>query len=850
MADETPAHVVGVNIEDEMRSSYVDYAMSVIIGRALPDVRDGMKPVHRRVSFTMYESKNFHNAAYKKSARIVGDVMGKYHPHGDSAIYDTIVRMAQDFSMRYLLVDGQGNFGSVDGDSAAAMRYTEIRMTRIAEEMLADIEKDTVDMVPNYDGSESEPVVLPARFPNLLVNGSSGIAVGMSTNIPPHNLGEVVDATIALIRHPDMTVDDLMEIVPGPDFPTGGFIQGTAGIRAAYATGRGSVRMQARAVIEGEKKGERTAIVVTEIPYLVNKARLLERIAELHKDRRVEGIHDMRDESDRDGMRIVIELKKDADPQVVLNQLYASTPLRTSFGVIMLAIVRGQPVLLTLREALLEFVAHRKDVVTRRCIYELRKAEEREHVLLGYQIAIDHLDEVIALIRASRNPEEARSGLMTRFGMSEIQARAVLDLRLERLTRMERDKILDELAEIRRTIAHLKEILASEALLMDVIVEELKEIRDKYGDKRRSEITHDVEDLSIEDLIQEEDMVVTLSAQGFVKRTPVALYRSQRRGGKGKIGMVTREEDFVTDMFVASTHTYVLFFTNKGRVFRVRVFDIPQGSRQSKGRAVVNLLNLGGDETVKAILPGKDFDAGRSLVFASRKGLAKRTEIALFQNVRASGIIAIKLDADDDLIAVREASDDSQILLFSRRGKSIRFAIDDVRSIGRDTRGVRGMALKGGDTVVGMEVLVQGSMVLAVTERGYGKRTPAEEYRLQRRGGSGILAMRANAKVGYVVGMRAVRPDDELILTSNRGTTIRVRVADISLIGRVTQGVRVMNVDGEERLVAMDVVVERDDNGHEADLFAPADASGAEATGSDDADAPAAPATPAGDDED
>jgi DNA gyrase subunit A len=693
------------------------------------------------------------------------------------------------------------------------MRYTEVRMTRLAEELLADIEKETVEMAPNYDGSLEEPNVLPARVPNLLVNGSAGIAVGMSTNIPPHNLGEVIDATVALIRNPEITIPELMQSLPGPDFPTGGFICGITGIRQAYETGRGVVRMQARAEIEGDKKGERTAIVITEIPYQVNKAKLLERIAELHRDKRVEGIHDMRDESDRDGMRVVVELKRDAEPQVVLNQLYAMTPLQTTFNVIMLAIVRGRPVLLNLKEALAEFIGHRKDVVTRRCLFELRKAQEREHVLLGYQIAIDNLDAVIALIRASKNPDEACSGLMAKFGMTEIQAKAVLDLRLERLTRMERDKILEELASIRKQIKRLQKILGSEAVLMDLIVDELNEIKEKYNDKRRTEINPDEVDLSLEDLIQEEDVVVTCSAQGFIKRTPVAEYRSQRRGGKGKAGMKTRDEDFVTDMFVASTHTYVLFFTSKGRVFRVRVYDIPQGSRQSKGRAMVNLLNLAGDETVKAILPVKSFESPESLVFCTKKGIVKRSEVVLYKNIRSTGINAIKLDPDDDLIAVRLASPSDKVLLFSRQGKSILFQASDARAIGRDTRGVRGMGLKGGDAVIGMEVLREDGAILAVTERGYGKRTPVSEYRLQKRGGSGILAMRANSKVGFVVGMRAVRNDDELILTSTKGTTIRIRASDVSLIGRVTQGVRVMNVEGDEKLVAVDVVMEKEEPG-------------------------------------
>lgn len=812
MSDGIGPNVVPVNIEDQMCSSYVDYAMSVIIGRALPDARDGFKPVHRRVLFTMHETKNFHNSPYKKSARIVGDVMGKYHPHGDAAIYDTMVRMAQDFSMRYMLVDGQGNFGSVDGDSPAAMRYTEVRMQRLAEEMLADIEKETVDMVPNYDGSLKEPAVLPSRIPNLLINGSSGIAVGMSTNIPPHNLGEIIDGTIALIKDPDLEVSDLMEYIPAPDFPTGGFILGTRGVREAYETGRGTIKMQARAEVKGDRKGEKPMIVVTEIPYLVNKARLIERIAELHKEKRIDGISDLRDESDREGMRIVIELKRDADPQVVLNQLYAMTPMQSTFGVIMLAISAGRPRLLTLKDALVEFINHRKDVVTRRCLFELRKAQEREHILFGYKIAIDHLDEIIETIRRSSNPEEARTSLMDKFGLTEIQARAVLDLRLERLTRMERDKILLELEEIRRRIERLREILGSEAVLMDVIAGELQEIREQYVDKRRSEITEDYGEINMEDLIPEEDMVVTVSAQGFIKRTPVVQYRSQRRGGKGSRGMGTREEDFVKDMFVASTHTYVFFFTDKGRAFRIRVFQIPAGTRTAKGRALVNLLNLAADERVAAILPVDDFETPSSFVFATKKGIVKRTDLPLFKNIRRTGLIAIKLDDDDDLIQVRLATESDQVLLFSAEGKSILFKIDDLRSIGRDTRGVRGMSVKGADYVIGMEVLQPGSEILAVTERGYGKRTPVEEYRLQRRGGTGILAMKASRKVGFVIGMRAVTPDQEVILTTDTGTIIRTRVSDIRLIGRVTQGVKIMDLGPEDKLVAIDLVMESEDD--------------------------------------
>lgn len=814
MADRTANHITPINIEDEMRSSYMDYAMSVIIGRALPDARDGLKPVHRRVLYTMHETHSSHAAAYKKSARIVGDVMGKYHPHGDSAIYDTIVRMAQEFSLRYMLVDGQGNFGSVDGDAPAAMRYTEIRMQRLAEEMLADIEKETVSMVPNYDGSLKEPVVLPARVPNLLINGSAGIAVGMSTNIPPHCLGEVVDGTIALIKNPDITLDQLMEIIPGPDFPTGGFILGQTGIRSAYETGRGSLKMKGRATIEERDKGDRTSIIITEIPYQVNKARLLERIAELHKDKKVEGISDLRDESDRQGMRIVIEMKRDGDPHVTLNQLYAMTPLKTSFSMIMLAIVKGQPKLLTLKDALFQFVEHRKDVVTRRTLFELRKAQEREHLLLGFQIAIDNLDAVIALIRKSKDPEEARGGLCSKFGLSLIQAKAILEMRLERLTRMEQDKILNELKEIRKLIAKFEKILGSEKVLMRVIEKELVTLRDQYLDDRRSEITEDEDDLSLEDLIPEEDMVVTASQQGFIKRTPVAVYQSQNRAGKGKAGMKMRDEDHVTKMFVASTHTWVLFFTNKGRVFRVRVYNIPQGSRQSKGRAIVNLLQLAGDEAVEAILSVNDFEADQYLVFATRKGLVKRTDLSLYKNIRSNGIAAIKLDPGDELITVRLSGPEDHILLFSQEGKSIRFHVGDARPIGRVTRGVRGMRLKGKDRVVGMEIVQQDSKinVLAVTERGYGKRTPEDAYRVQRRAGTGVLAMRTTKRVGLVLAMRGVLPSDELLMTSNKGTTIRLRASEIRVIGRVTQGVRLMNMARDEQVVAVDVLAEPEED--------------------------------------
>jgi len=645
------------------------------------------------------------------------------------------------------------------------------------------------------------------------VNGSAGIAVGMSTNIPPHNLSEVIDGSIALIKNPDITIDELMDIIPGPDFPTGGFITGRSGIKSAYETGRGSLKMKARATIEEGGKKDRTAIIITEIPYQVNKARLLERIAELHKLKRIEGISDLRDESDRDGMRIVIEMKRDGDPHVTLNQLYAMTPLRSSFSIIMLAIVKGRPKLLTLKDALFHFVEHRKDVVTRRTMFELRKAREREHLLLGFQIAIDNLDAVIALIRAAKDPEEARTGLCDKFGLSLIQAKAILEMRLERLTRMERDKILNELEEIEKLIGRLNKILGSEKVLMDVITKELIALREQYRDERRTEITDDEGDLSLEDLIPEEDMVVTASQQGFIKRTPVAVYRSQNRAGKGKAGMKVRDEDHVTKMFVASTHTWVLFFTNKGRVFRVRVYNIPQGSRQSKGRAIVNLLQLAGDETVEAILSVNDFEEGQHLVFSTRKGLVKRTDLSLYKNIRSNGIAAIKLDPGDDLISVRLAGPEDHIILFSREGKSIRFSVDDARPIGRVTRGVRGMRLKGKDELVGMAIVGPDSNIniLAVTERGYGKRTPQSAYRVQRRAGTGVLAMRTTKRVGLVLAMRSVLPSDELLMTSNKGTTIRIRASEIRVIGRVTQGVRLMHLAKDEQVVAVDVLAEPED---------------------------------------
>ncbi len=722
---------IPVYIEDEMRQSYMDYAMSVIIGRALPDVRDGLKPVHRRVLYAMYDMGNTWNTAYKKSARVAGDVIGKYHPHGEMAVYDTIVRLAQDFSMRYPLVDGQGNFGSIDGDPPAAMRYTEIRMSRLADEMLADLEKETVDFVPNYDDSLREPTVLPSRIPNLLVNGASGIAVGMATNIPPHNLGEVIDGLIEMVARPEITIKELMEYIPGPDFPTGGFIHGKAGIVQAYEEGRGIVQMRGKVFTETVKRTGREQIIVSEIPFMVNKTRLIEQIAELVNEKRIEGISDLRDESDREGMRIVIELKRDAVAEVIINQLYKHTALQESFGVNMLAIVEGRPRVLTLKQALKAFLDHRKEVVTRRTAYDLRKAEERLHILEGLKIALDHLDAVIALIRAAREPKAAKEGLMQNFALSEVQAQAILDMRLQRLTGLERDKILEEHKQTLELIAKLRTILADEKEIYRIIVEELQEIKKNYGDARRTEIIDRTEEISIEDLIVEEDMVVTISHEGYIKRNPAALYRAQRRGGKGKIGTTTREEDFVEYLFVASTHSYILFFTTVGKVYWIKVHELPQAGRAARGRPIVNLLNLEQGERVSAFLPVKEFQEGRYVVFATKRGLIKKTELMAYANPRASGIRAIAIEANDEVISVRLTDGNQEIILTTSEGQSIRFKESHVRATGRDTYGVVGMSLEQDDSVVNMEISSLGADILTASEKGYGKRTPMNEYRLQ-----------------------------------------------------------------------------------------------------------------------
>lgn len=810
--ESTPRHnKIPVNIEDEMRQSYMDYAMSVIIRRALPDVRDGLKPVHRRILYAMYDLGNEWNRAYKKSARVVGDVIGKYHPHGDSAVYDAIVRMAQDFSMRYPLIDGQGNFGSVDGDSAAAMRYTEIRMARIASELLADLDKETVEFAPNYDETLKEPRVMPAKIPNLLVNGSSGIAVGMTTNIPPHNLNEVADATIALIERPEITVAELMQFVPGPDFPTAGFIHGRSAIREAYETGKGVLQCRARAHTEVDKKTGRTSIIVTEIPFQVNKARLLERIAELVNEKRIEGISDLRDESDRQGMRIVVDLKRDAVHEIVLNQLYKLTPMQESFGMIMLAIVENRPRLLSLKEMLQHFVSHRIEVVTRRTLFDLRKAEDRLHILEGLKIALDNLDAVIQLIRKSPNPATAKEGLITSFGLSELQAQAILDMRLQRLTGLERDKILEEHREVVALIARLRAILADEREVMKIIVGELREVKTMYGDTRRTAIVDEVGDISIEDMIADEDMAVTISHEGYIKRNPVSLYRAQRRGGKGKIGTTTREEDFVEHLFIASTHSHILFFTTIGKVYWIKVHEVPQAGRSARGKAIVNLLELRPDEKISAFLPVREFRENHFVLFATKQGVVKKTDLMAYANPRPSGIIAIGLDAGDEVIAVKLTDGKQEVILTTRDGQAIRFREEDVRSMGRGAGGVKGVTLEGNDEVVSLEILSPGTSVLTVAENGYGKRTDISEYRLQTRGGKGIITMKATDRTGRVIGVQQVTDEDNLMLVTSTGKIIRMRVADIRVIGRNTQGVRLIDIEEGERVVSLARLAEQEE---------------------------------------
>ncbi len=796
-----------IAIEDEMRSSYLDYAMSVIVGRALPDVRDGLKPVHRRILYGMNEMGLGHNRSYRKSAKIVGEIMGNYHPHGDSAIYDTLVRMAQDFNMRYPLVDGQGNYGSMDGDSPAAMRYTEARMTKLAEEMLADIDKETVDFGPNYDESRQEPLVLPTKVPNLLINGAGGIAVGYATNIPTHNIGEVIDGLLLLLESPDVTVAQLMKKIPGPDFPTAGFIYGMSGIKEAYETGRGLLALRAKVVVETDERTERERLIVTEIPYQVNKAKLIEKIAELIQEDRIKGISDLRDESsDREGVRVVIELKRNEIPLVVLNNLYKHTQLETTFGVIMLALVNNRPEVLNLKQILHHFLEHRREVVVRRTTYELRKAEERAHILEGLKIALDNLDAVIALIRRSQSPDEARTGLMRQFTLSEIQANAILDMRLQRLTQLERAKLVEEYQEVLKQIEYLKSVLASEGLVRSIIKDELTQLREDYRDDRRTQIVKEEAEISLEDLIAEEEVVVTISHAGYIKRNAASLYRAQRRGGKGKIGMGIKDEDFVETLLTASTHDTLLFFTDAGKVFWLKVHEIPEASRAAKGKALVNLLALAGSEKVTATLAVKDYPADRFVVMATKKGVIKKTELSAYSNPRQGGIIALGLEDGDRLIGVQVTDGQREILLGTKQGITIRFSESDVRPMGRTAYGVKGITLEEGNEVIGMETITPDSTtaILTVTEGGYGKRTPVGEYRVQGRGGKGIISVKTTERNGLAVGFLQVRDGDEIMLMAAQGKVLRCKVGDIREIGRNTQGVRILDLDGDDdRVVAV-----------------------------------------------
>ena len=797
--------VVPVNLSEVMSTSYIDYAMSVIVARALPDVRDGLKPVHRRILYAMQEAGMGSNKPYKKSARIVGEVLGKYHPHGDTSVYDAIVRMAQDFSIRYPLADGHGNFGSVDGDPAAAMRYTEVRMSKIAELMLQDIDKDTVDFVPNYDESLKEPSVLPAKFPQLLVNGSAGIAVGMATNIPPHNMREVIDGVLMLIDNPETTVDELMTVVKGPDFPTGGQILGLEGVRSAYRTGRGVVPMRAEAHIETMSSGK-AQIIVTELPYQVNKARLVEKIAELVRDKTIEGITALRDESDRSGMRIVMELRRDANANVILNQLYKHTQMQDSFGVIMLALVDGRPRVLNLKEVLHYYLAHQEDVITRRTKYELAKAEARAHILEGLTIALDHLDAVITTIRSSRTADIAKAALMDGFSLSDKQAQAILDLRLQRLTGLEREKIQEEYQEVLKTIDYLKSVLADESKIFGIIKDELTKVKEQFGDDRRTRITLDASDMAVEDLIAEEDVVLTLTHGGYVKRIPLDTYRNQKRGGRGVTGMGTKETDFVEHLLITTTHRTVLFFTNRGLVYRLKGYDIPESARQAKGTAIVNLLPLSGGETITAVIPVEAFREDRYLFMATRKGIVKKTVLKEFDTARKGGLIALTLDEDDDLIGVKATDGERQIVIGTRDGLAIAFEEGDVRVMGRQAHGVYGIRLSDMDEVVGMDTLRPEHQILTVTEEGYGKRTAVSEYRIQQRGGKGIINMKVTEKTGAVVGLKVVHPEQELMLITTGGIVIRTNVDEISVISRNTQGVKVIKTEEGDRVASLAVM--------------------------------------------
>lgn len=799
-----------VNIEDEMKNCYIDYAMSVIIGRALPDVRDGLKPVHRRILFAMSELGMTPDKPFRKSARIVGEVLGKYHPHGDSSVYDAMVRMAQDFSTRYMTIQGQGNFGSVDGDGAAAMRYTEARLGKIAMEMLRDINKDTVDFIPNFDGSEEEPEVLPARFPQLLVNGSSGIAVGMATNIPPHNLGEVIDGTVAFIDNPEITIEELMTHIKGPDFPTAGILLGKTGIKEAYRTGRGRVKIRSKVEIMENKRG-RKQIVVSEIPYMVNKAKLIEKIAELVKDKRVEGISDIRDESDlKKGINIVIDLKKDANETIILNQLYKHTQLQDTFGIIMLALVDGQPKVLNLKQVLYHYIEHQKEIIVRRTKFDLKKAEARAHILEGLRIALDHIDEVIALIRAAADGKEAKIQLVERFALTEIQAQAILDMRLQRLTGLEREKIENEYAELMKLIAELRAILADEQLVLNIIKEELTEIKRKYSDARRTSFDIDVEDFDVEDLIEEEEVVITMTHIGYVKRISTDTYRSQKRGGKGITALSTRDNDFVEHLFTTTTHHYLLFFTNKGKVLRLKGFEIPEAGRTAKGTAIVNLLQLEPDEKITTMIPIKEFTEDQFLVMATRYGIIKKTPLSEYDSSRKNGIIGINLRDDDELINVRIVHNTEDIVMGTQKGYAIRFKSEDARSMGRTSIGVRGIDLRAGDVVVGMDIVSDEDCVLCVSEKGYGKLTQGNEYRAQNRGGKGVQTYKVTNKTGELVGFCVLSPGGEIMMINNQGVVIKLEGDGISKVGRNTQGVRLMKLKENERIATISKVYKED----------------------------------------
>jgi len=805
------SEVLPINIEDEMKSSYLDYAMSVIIGRAIPDVRDGLKPAHRRILYAMLREGLLSSKKFSKCAGVVGEVLKKYHPHGDAAVYDTLVRMAQDWNMRYPLINGQGNFGSIDGDSAAAYRYTEAKLMQIAEQLLADIDKETVDFTPNYDDTTVEPTVLPSRIPNLLINGSDGIAVGMATKIPPHNLNEIINGCVAIVDRPEITIEELMKLIPGPDFPTGGFIDGRDGIKNAYKTGRGQLKLRARAAIEPMAKGERESIIITEIPYQVNKARLIERIADLVKYGKIEGISDIRDESDRDGMRIVVELRRGVIAGVVLNQLFAHTAMQTSYGIILLAIVGGQPKILNLKEALGLFLDHRRDVVIRRTVFDLKKAEERAHILAGLKIAVENIDEVIAIIKKSKEPSVAKTSLIRAFKFSDIQAQAVLEMRLQRLTGLERDKIISEYKEVQETIKELKAILADEKKIYKIIKDELVEIKQKYGDERRTVIQARTKDLNVEDLIQEEEMVVTVSHRGYIKRNPISIYRAQRRGGRGKQGVAMREEDFVEKIFIASTHNYVMIFSSSGKVYWLKVHEIPQVGRVAKGQSITNLIHMSAEENIAAILSVEKFVEDRYVVMCTRKGIIKKTDLMSFSNPRSGGIIATSIDDGDELISARLASDGEYVFITTRDGQAIRFEDKDVRPMGRGARGVRAINLRENDYVVGMEVLRTEASILTVTELGYGKRSPCDDYRIQSRGGSGIITLKIAEKNGPVVGVMQVTDQEDIMIVTDKGKVIRSQAKEIPTVGRNTQGVRLISLEKGEKVVSVAKLAEDDE---------------------------------------